>query len=93
MILEYYHKRVSFVLQASELASTEVFRDMMILAATSHVLEGRKISERMLQKLHATDVQLMEQRRILVMSQERKAAVGYKCFHRIILQRKQTTSG
>lgn len=69
---------MSFALQMSELVSTEAFREMMLLAAFPHVLEGGKINERMLQKLGTIDVLLMEQqssRGILVMSQGRQATI------------------
>lgn len=69
---------MSFALQMSELVSTEAFRDMMLLAASPHVLEGGKINERMLQKLGTTDVLLMEEhnsRGILVVSQGTQTTV------------------
>lgn len=52
------HEHTSFALQTSELLSAEGFRDMMLLAASPRVLEGGKISERMLQKLGAIEVLL-----------------------------------
>jgi len=69
---------MSLPLQLSELVSTEVFRDMMLLAASPQVLAKGKINERMLQKLGTIDVLLMEQqssRGILVMSQGRQATI------------------
>lgn len=78
-ILKYYtHECVSFALQMSELVSTEAFRDMMLLAASPHVLEGRKINERKLQKLGTIDVLLMEQqssRGILVVCQGKQVTI------------------